>query len=121
MKIKVKYVQGHLYIVILEIYRWCQAAIPTFDILIGFEVMTERLNPDDEIFRVLFFSTLLPPPPPQTTILNFVSIKSDCSRFWRFCENLVEIGLVDSKKLGWKKYKPFEINGPARLIITRLR
>ena len=65
MKIKVKYVQGHLYIVILEIYRWYQAAIPTFDILIGFEVITERLNPDDEIFRVLFFSTLLPPPPPH--------------------------------------------------------
>ena len=43
--VKVKYDQGHLYIVIFGIYRRCQAAIPIFDILIGFGVMAERLNP----------------------------------------------------------------------------
>ena len=40
--VKVKYDQGHLYIVIFGIYRRCQAAIPIFDILIGFGVMAER-------------------------------------------------------------------------------
>ena len=35
MKVKVKYVQGHLYIVIFEIYRGCPAAIPIFDNLIS--------------------------------------------------------------------------------------
>ena len=44
-----------------------------------------------------FFSTLLPP---QTKIKNSVSIEFECSRFRRFFENLVEIGLVDSEKLG---------------------
>ena len=60
MKVKVKYVQGHLYIVIFGIYRECQAAIPIFDILIGFGVIAERLNPHVKIFRFLgCFSTLL--------------------------------------------------------------
>ena len=63
MKVKVKYVQGHLYIVIFEIHRLCKAAIPIFDILIGFRVMAERLNPYDEIFRVLFFFD--PPAPTE--------------------------------------------------------
>ena len=36
IKVKVKYVQGHFYIVYFGIYRWCLAAIPIFDILIGF-------------------------------------------------------------------------------------
>ena len=35
MKVKVKYVQGHLYIVIFEIYRRCLSAIPIFDNLIS--------------------------------------------------------------------------------------
>ena len=34
MKVKVKYVHGHLYIVIFGIYRWCQTAIPIFDRLV---------------------------------------------------------------------------------------
>ena len=60
MKVKVKYVQRHLYIIIFEIYRECQAAIPIFDILIGFGVMAERLNPYVGNFRFLWwFSTLL--------------------------------------------------------------
>ena len=62
MKIKVKYDQGHLYIVIFGIYRRCQATIPIFDILIDFGVMAEKLNPHVKIFRFLgCFSTLLAP------------------------------------------------------------
>ena len=53
-----------------------------------------------------FFSTLLPP---QANIQNSVSIESECSRFRRFRENLVEIGVVDSENFGGKNiYKPFE-------------
>ena len=60
MKVKVEYVQKHLYIIIFGIYRGCQAAIPIFDILIGFGVMAERLNHYVGIFRFLgCFSTLL--------------------------------------------------------------
>ena len=60
MKVKVKYVQRHLYIIIFGIYRGCQAAILIFDILIGFGVIAERLNPYVGIFRFLgCFSTLL--------------------------------------------------------------
>ena len=62
MKVKVKYVQGQLYIVIFGIYWWCQAAIPILDILIGFRVIVERGDPNDLICRVFWcFSTLLPP------------------------------------------------------------
>ena len=60
--------------------------------------MAERLNPYDGIFRVLGF--FRPSCPPQTKIQNSVSIESESSRFRRFRENLVEIGLVDSEKLG---------------------
>ena len=45
MKVKVLYDQEHLNIVIFWIDRRCQAAIPIFDILIGFGVIVERLNP----------------------------------------------------------------------------
>ena len=67
--VKVKYDQGHLYIVIFGIYRRCQAAIPIFDILIGFGVMAERLNPHVEIFR-FFLGVFRPSWPPQTKIKN---------------------------------------------------
>ena len=53
IKVKVEYIQEHLYIVIFGIDRGCQAAIPIFDILIGFGVMAERLNPYVGIFRFL--------------------------------------------------------------------
>ena len=59
MKVKVEYVQEHLYIIIIfRIYRWYQTAVPIFNILISFEVMVERQKPN-----VAFggFSTLLPP------------------------------------------------------------
>ena len=36
----------------------------------------------------------------QTKIQNSVLIESECSRFRRFRENLVEICLVDSEKFG---------------------
>ena len=51
MKVKVKYVQRYLYIVICGFYRGCQAAIPICDILIGSRVMAERLNPYVGIFH----------------------------------------------------------------------
>ena len=60
MKVKVLYDQEHLNIVIFWIDRRCQAAIPIFDILIGFGVIVERLNPHVKIFRFWgCFSTLL--------------------------------------------------------------
>ena len=49
MKVKVKYVQGHLYIynniLIFEIYRRCQAAIPIFDILVWFRSYGRKTEP----------------------------------------------------------------------------
>ena len=71
INVKVEYVQGPLYIVIYGIFRWCQSAIPIFDILIGFGVMAERLNPYDGIFRVLGFST--PPPRPHRQKFEIIS------------------------------------------------
>ena len=65
-----------------------------------FWVMAEKSKPYDGISRVFgCFSILLPP---QTEIQTSVSIESECLRFQRFRGNLVDIGLVDSKKLGWK-------------------
>ena len=64
--IKVKNDQGHLYIVIFGIYRRCQAAIPIFDILIGFGVTAERLNLHAGIFR--FLGVFRPSWPQQTKI-----------------------------------------------------
>ena len=55
MKVMVKYLQGHFYIINFGIYRWRRAAIPIFDILIGFGVMTERLNPYISEFSFLLF------------------------------------------------------------------
>ena len=52
MQVEVRYVQKHSDTVIFEIYPRCQAAIPIFDILIGFEVMNKRLNPCVGIFNV---------------------------------------------------------------------
>ena len=66
--VKVKYDQGHLYIVIFGIYRRCQATISIFDILISFGVMAERLNPHVGIFR--FLGVFRPFWPPQTKIKN---------------------------------------------------
>ena len=64
--------------------------------MIGFGVMTKRLNPYDLIFRV--FGGFFDPSAPQIKIQNSVLIESECSRFGKFRENLVEIGLVDSER-----------------------
>ena len=61
MKVKVYYVQEHFYIINFGIHRWCQAAIPIVDILIGFGVMAERLNPYVGMFR--FWGVFVPPAP----------------------------------------------------------
>ena len=45
MEVKVKYVQGHFYIINFGIYRWYPAAILNFDNLIGFGAMARKLNP----------------------------------------------------------------------------
>ena len=64
MRVKVKYVQGHFYIINLGIYRWYQAVIPIFDIWIGVGVMSEKLNHyvGISVFVVVFVH---PPPPPD--------------------------------------------------------
>ena len=72
MKVKVKYFQGHLYIVIFGIY---QAAIPIFNILIGFGVIAEGLNKYDGIFRVFGVD----PPAPTNKIQNSILIEFGCS------------------------------------------
>ena len=46
------------------------------------------------------FSVFFYPPAPTDKNSKFCSIESECSRFRRFRENLVEICLVDSEKLG---------------------
>ena len=91
--VKVKYDQGHLYIVIFGIYRRCQAAIPIFDILIGFGVMAERLNPMSEfsVFWVFFD----PPGPHRQKLKILRTLSSNHLDFEGFSENLVEIGLTD--------------------------
>ena len=93
IKVKVKYDQGHLYIIIFRIYRRCQAAIPIFDILIGFGVMAERLNPRVGIFR--FLGVFNPPWPPQTKFKILRTLSSNDLAFGGFRENLVEIGTAD--------------------------
>ena len=67
MKVKVKYDQRHLYIIILGIYLRCQAAIPNFDILISFGVIAERLNPHVRIYLFCVFRSSWPP---QSNIQN---------------------------------------------------
>ena len=67
MKVKVKHVQGHLYIVLYRIISLSSefivdfklAAISILDILIGFGVMAERLNPYVGIFD--FWGVFRPP------------------------------------------------------------
>ena len=46
----------------------------------------------------VFWVFFQPSCPPETKIQNSVSIESECLRFQRFRENLVEIGFVDSEK-----------------------
>ena len=58
--VEVEYVQDHSYIDNFEIYRWYQAAIPIFEILVGFRVMAERLNPMSEFSVFVVFLSLLP-------------------------------------------------------------
>ena len=83
MKVKAKYFQGHLYIIIFGIYRRCPAAIPIFDILIGFGVMAERLNPYIGIFR--FFLVFFDPPDPHRQKFKIrVSTKSNDKDFGCF-------------------------------------
>ena len=59
MRVEIKYVQGHFYIINFGIYLRYQAVIPIFDIWIGFGVMAEKLNHYVGIFRFLvgFFWT----------------------------------------------------------------
>ena len=69
----------------------------------------------------MFGGGVNPPAPLQTKIQNSVSIESECFRFRRFPENLVEIGLVDSetwlkKKISTvRKHKP-SAYGPANQV-----
>ena len=96
MKVKAKYDQGHLYIVIFGIYRRCQAAIPIFDILIGFRVMAERLNPHVGIFHFWgCFSTLLAPKVKNQKFKILRTLSSNDLGFEGLCENLIEIGSTD--------------------------
>ena len=100
MKVKVKYVQCHLYIIIfwnLSRMSMCYSDSRYLDWFWSYGRKTKPLWRNFSCFG-LFFD----PMAPQTKIQNSVSIESECSRFLRFRENLVEIGLVDSEKLGWK-------------------
>ena len=63
IRVKVKYVQTHFYIINLGIYRWYQAVIPIFDIWIGFGVMAEKLNYYAGISVLWCFLFIRPPPP----------------------------------------------------------
>ena len=65
MRVKVKYVQKHFYIINLGICRWYQAVIPILDIWIGFGVMAEKLNHYVRIFRFCGVFYVHPPPPPR--------------------------------------------------------
>ena len=106
VKVKVKYDQVHLYIVIFGIYRRCQA-ISIFDILIGFGVMAERLNPHVGIFLFFFFWVFFDPPGPHRQKLKILrTLSSNDLGFGGFCENLVEIGPIDPEIYGWKKREP---------------
>ena len=57
MRVEIKYVQGHFYIINFRIYLLYQAVIPIFDIWIGFGVMAEKLNHYVGIFRFLFIQS----------------------------------------------------------------
>ena len=64
MRVEIKYVQRHFYIINFRIYLLYQAVIPIFDIWIGFGVMAEKLNHYVGVFRLFIHS------PPLTKIQN---------------------------------------------------
>ena len=97
MKVKVKCVQIHLYIATLSVMSSCYSDFRYLDWFWSHGRKTEPLWRNFPCFGFFVY-----PPAPQTKIQNSVSIESGSSRFLRFRENLVELGFVDSEKLGWK-------------------
>ena len=89
MRVKVKYVQRHFYIINFGIYRWYQAAIPIFDIRFGFGVMVKKLNQVlCRNFPFLWcFCSSSPPPPPPTKIKKFQESYHLMSSLQRFREH----------------------------------
>ena len=72
---------------VFGIYRWCQAVIPIFDILISFGVMAERLNPYVGIFR---FLRVFDPPAPHTQKFKMARQKPNVYGFGGFVKILLK-------------------------------
>ena len=90
MRVKVKYVHGHFYIINLGIYRCYQAVIPIFDIWIGVGVMSEKLNYYVGIFRFcsVFCSSAPPPPDKNSKVRERYQLMSSLSKVsWAFVWN----------------------------------
>ena len=89
VKVKVKYDQGHYGSLSSEFI----GDRNLLDILIGFGVMAERLNPMSK-FAVFWVFFDLPGPHRQKFKMLRTLLSNDLG-FGGFCENLVEIGLTD--------------------------
>ena len=84
MRVEIKYVQGHFYIINFGIYLRYQAVIPIFDIWIGFGVMAEKLNHYVGIFRFLFIQ----PPQKNSKFQESYHLMSSLSKvLWTFVWN----------------------------------
>ena len=120
MKVKVEYVQGHLYIDIFRIYRWCQAAIPIFNNLISFGRKTEPLWRNFPCFG--FFRLSCPLDNNSKLCLNRTRMFTVSEVSWKFGWNrFCWFGETWLKKIiNRSKYMPSEYS-PANNQIYRIQ